>query len=47
MAGLGTEGVTLAVLIGVLSAVVYAMRILVLIDKKLDRLLEHQGVRKK
>ena len=43
MAGLGTDGVVLAILIGVLAAVVYSIRMIIVMDKKIDVLLGHRG----
>lgn len=42
MADLNT--VLLAVLIGALTAIVYMLRLLVLVDRKVTRLCERQGV---
>lgn len=36
--------VMLSVIIGVLMAVVYTLRMLVLMDKKMDRIMKHLGI---
>jgi hypothetical protein len=41
MAGLGLEGVTLAIIIGTLSAIVYSLRILVLLERRIARMDEN------
>ena len=41
MAGLGLEGVTLAVIIGTLAAIVYSLRILVLLERRIARVDEN------
>ncbi|MFH1649870.1 MAG: hypothetical protein ABIA93_04940 [Candidatus Woesearchaeota archaeon] len=38
--------VMLAVIIGVLAAVVYTLRTVVAMDKKIDKLIKHQGLGK-
>ena len=37
--------VLMAISIGALAAVVYALRVIVKMDKKMDRLMEHQGLK--
>ncbi|MBI4739343.1 hypothetical protein HY772_07400 [Candidatus Woesearchaeota archaeon] len=41
MAGLGLEGVTLAIIIGTLAAIVYSLRILVLLERRIARMDEN------
>ena len=36
--GLGIEGVTLAIIIGVLAAIVYSMRVLMLLERRIARM---------
>ena len=38
MAGLGMEGVILAIIIGTLAAIVYSLRILVLLERRMGRI---------
>lgn len=41
MAGLGLEGVTLAIIIGALAAIIYSMRMLVLLERRIARMDEN------
>lgn len=41
MAGLGLEGVTLAIIIGTLAAIVYSLRILVILERRIARMDEN------
>lgn len=41
MVGLGLEGVTLAIIIGTLAAIVYSLRILVLLERRMARMDEN------
>ena len=44
---LGLNEVTLSINIGVLAAIVYTLRIIILVDKKLSKIMEHQGISEK
>lgn len=41
MASLGVPEVTLAIILGTLGAIVYSLRILVLMDRRIERIEEH------